>query len=87
MRRREFLLLLGGAVMAARSLRAQQKAMPVIGYLGSTSPGPYLAVYRQGLSEMGYVEGQNWRSSTAGRRAASIGCPYWPPISSTARLT
>jgi len=33
--------------------------MPVIGYLGSTSPGPYLAVYRQGLSEMGYVEGQN----------------------------
>src|SRR5271157_1333832 len=59
MRRRELMLFLTGAMTAARALRAQQKAMPVIGYLGSTSPGPYLAVYRQGLSEMGYVEGQN----------------------------
>jgi ABC-type uncharacterized transport system substrate-binding protein len=59
MRRRELLLLLGGAVTAARALRAQQKAMPVIGYLGSTSPGPYLAMYRQALSEIGYVDGQN----------------------------
>jgi putative ABC transport system substrate-binding protein len=59
MKRRELLLLLGAAITAARALRAQQKAMPVIGYLGSTSPGPYLAVYRQGLSEVGYVEGQN----------------------------
>jgi putative ABC transport system substrate-binding protein len=58
MRRRE-LLLLGGAITAAGAVRAQQKAMPVIGYLSSTSPGAYLAVYRQGLSEMGYVEGQN----------------------------
>jgi putative ABC transport system substrate-binding protein len=58
-RRRELMLVLGGAMTAARALRAQQKAMPVIGYLSSTSPGPYLAVYRQGLTEMGYVEGQN----------------------------
>jgi putative tryptophan/tyrosine transport system substrate-binding protein len=53
------MLLLGGVITAPRALRAQQKAMPVIGYLSSTSPGPYLAVYRQGLTEMGYVEGQN----------------------------
>ena len=59
MRRRELIMLLGGAMTAARDLHAQQKAMPVIGYLGGTSPGPYLAMYRQGLSEMGYVEGQN----------------------------
>src|SRR5262245_59583346 len=61
MRRRE-LLLLAGAMTAARGLRAQQKAMPVIGYLNSASPGPaapYMAAFRQGLSETGYVEGQN----------------------------
>ena len=68
MNRRE-LLLLGGAMTAPRTLRAQQKAMPVIGFLGSTSPGgqvaPFTAAFRQGLSETGYVEGQNvtieWR--------------------------
>ncbi len=63
MRRRELMLLLGGAVMATRGLRAQQKATPVIGFLISTSPGPrwaaFVGVFRQGLSETGYVEGQN----------------------------
>jgi putative tryptophan/tyrosine transport system substrate-binding protein len=59
MQRRELMLLLGGAMAAAPALHAQQKAIPVIGYLASTSPGPYLAAYRQGLTEMGYIEGQN----------------------------
>ena len=62
MRRRELMLILGGAMTAARALRAQQKAMPVIGFLGSTSPGPYapyLAAFRQGLSETDWVEGKN----------------------------
>jgi putative ABC transport system substrate-binding protein len=62
MNRRELLLLLAGAMTAAGALRAQQKAMPVIGFLGSASPGPQasqLAAFRQGLSETGWVEGQN----------------------------
>ena len=59
MNRRELVLLLAGAVTAAHGLRAQQKAMPVIGYLTTGSPdpnSPYLAAFRQGLSETGYVE-------------------------------
>jgi putative tryptophan/tyrosine transport system substrate-binding protein len=54
-------LLLGGA-MTVRTVRAQQNAMPLIGFLGAASPGqvaPYMAALRQGLSETGYVEGQN----------------------------
>jgi putative ABC transport system substrate-binding protein len=66
MRRREFSTLLGGAATASTvwpsPLSAQQKAMRVIGYLGGATPGrgaPYVAALRQGLSETGYVEGQN----------------------------
>src|SRR6202049_3158818 len=62
MRRRDLMLLLGGAMTAARSLRAQQKAMPVIGYLGIASAvpaAPFVAAFQQGLSETDYVEGQN----------------------------
>jgi ABC-type uncharacterized transport system substrate-binding protein len=61
MNRRALMLLLGGAMTAARALRAQQKAMPVIGYLHYASPGPNapnVAAFHQGLSEIGYVEGQ-----------------------------
>ena len=62
MHRRRFIALLGVAITAVRTLRAQQKAMPVIGWLSSVSPGPsehLVAAFRQGLSETGYVEGQN----------------------------
>jgi putative ABC transport system substrate-binding protein len=63
MNRRELLLLLlGGGMTAARALRAQQKAMPMIGFLGLASAGPFapfVAAFREGLSEAGYVEGQN----------------------------
>ena len=61
MTRRELLLLLGSMVVAARALRAQQKAMSVIGYLNGSSPAanPSLTAFRQGLRETGWVEGEN----------------------------
>jgi hypothetical protein len=60
--RRKLMLLLGGAMTVPRALRAQQKAMPVIGYLGNSSPGPAgpsVSAFHRGLSETGYVDGQN----------------------------
>ena len=91
MRRREFIKLLGGAMATASSVawppgaRAQQPAMPVIGYLGSESleaEREFVAAFHRGLAETGYVEGRNvaieyrWAEGQYDRLPARSVSPY-----------
>ena len=86
-KRREFITLLGGgSVVWPLVARAQQPPMPVVGFLHGASPGPFtrfVAAFRDGLKDNGFVEGQNLTFQFRWDRVNMISCQRLPPIWST----
>ena len=82
MRRREFITLVGGAVVWPFTTRAQQSTMPVIGYMSARSPEDTVQVleaFYKGLGEGGFVKGRTSTLSTVGPKAITAGSRRTPP--------
>ena len=81
MRRRDVVSLLGGAAVSwPMAGRAQQPAMPVIGFLGAQTPEMFvsrLGAFHQGLKQTGFVEGRNVVVEYRWAKAVMTGCWIW----------
>src|SRR5215467_6249762 len=90
MRRREFIALLGAGLFGwPLAARAQQPAMPVVGFLSLRSPGESASVeasFRQGLREQGYVEGQNLHIAFRWAEGHYDRLPAFAPILAKSRV-
>ena len=91
MKRREFIRLIGGAVAVwPLGAPAQQPSIPVVGFLGATTPEAtayYVEAFRRGLSETGFVDGHSVKIEYRWADTARSNCLRWRRISSAARWT